>query len=186
MKILVAVKRVADPDNLNKIKLSAQGKVDTTGLEPKPNPLRRLRPRDGAASDRERHQPEGAPRRGRRRHLRRRKRRSRCSAAMLATGADRAIRVDATDDALDGDLVARGPQGPRREGEAGPRAARLPAGRDATPTRSGRCSPSTSGGRRRRSRVTSRARTTRRSLVGREVDGGDRPGEGHACRPSSR
>ena len=38
MKILVAVKRVADPDNLNKIKLSAQGKVDTTGLEPKASP----------------------------------------------------------------------------------------------------------------------------------------------------
>jgi electron transfer flavoprotein beta subunit len=38
VKILVAVKRVADPDNLNKIKLSAQGKVDTTGLEPKASP----------------------------------------------------------------------------------------------------------------------------------------------------
>jgi hypothetical protein len=36
VKILVAVKRVADPDNLNKIKLSPQGKIDTTGLEPKP------------------------------------------------------------------------------------------------------------------------------------------------------
>src|SRR5580704_5014327 len=38
VKILVAVKRVADPDNLNKIKLSPQGKVDTTGLESKPSP----------------------------------------------------------------------------------------------------------------------------------------------------
>src|SRR5260370_17965774 len=38
LKVLVAVKRVADPENLNKIKLSAQGKVDTTGLEPKPSP----------------------------------------------------------------------------------------------------------------------------------------------------
>ena len=38
MKILVAVKRVADPENLNKIRLSAQGKIDTTGLEPKPSP----------------------------------------------------------------------------------------------------------------------------------------------------
>ncbi len=38
MKILVAVKRVADPENLNKIRLSPQGKVETTGLEPKPSP----------------------------------------------------------------------------------------------------------------------------------------------------
>ena len=33
------MKRVADPENLNKIKLSAQGKVDTTGLEPKASPF---------------------------------------------------------------------------------------------------------------------------------------------------
>src|SRR5258708_38767425 len=38
LKILVAVKRVADPENLNKIKLSAQGKIDTTGLEQKASP----------------------------------------------------------------------------------------------------------------------------------------------------
>src|SRR5258708_30253910 len=38
MKILVAVKRVADPDNLNKIKLSPKGEIDATGLEPKASP----------------------------------------------------------------------------------------------------------------------------------------------------
>ena len=32
MKILVALKRVADPDNANKIKISATG-IDTTGLD---------------------------------------------------------------------------------------------------------------------------------------------------------
>src|SRR6476646_8697525 len=38
MKILVPLKRVADPDNANKVKVNA-GKVDTTGLEWKPNPF---------------------------------------------------------------------------------------------------------------------------------------------------
>ena len=38
MKILVPLKRVADPDNANKIKVNA-GKVETTGLEWKPNPF---------------------------------------------------------------------------------------------------------------------------------------------------
>jgi electron transfer flavoprotein beta subunit len=40
VKILVALKRVADPDNANKVKIPAAGdKVDTTGLEWKPNPF---------------------------------------------------------------------------------------------------------------------------------------------------
>ena len=40
MKILVPLKRVADPDNANKIKIPAGGaKIDTTGLEWKPNPF---------------------------------------------------------------------------------------------------------------------------------------------------
>lgn len=107
MKILVAVKRVADPDNLNKIKLSAQGKVDTTGLEPKPSPYddyaleTALRLTENGTNPKARlgevvvvtFGPKEAEQMLR---------------AMLGTGADRAIRVDATDEALDGDLVARG------------------------------------------------------------------------------
>lgn len=107
MKILVAVKRVADPDNLNKIKLSAQGRVDTTGLEPKASPYddyaleTALRLTENGTNTKARlgevvvvtFGPKDAEQTLR---------------AMLGTGADRAIRVEATDDALDGDLVARG------------------------------------------------------------------------------
>jgi len=107
VKILVAVKRVADPENLNKIKLSAQGKVDTTGLEPKASPYddyaleTALRLTENGTNTKARlgevvvvtFGPKDAEQTLR---------------AMLGTGADRAIRVDATDDALDGDLVARG------------------------------------------------------------------------------
>lgn len=110
MKILVAVKRVADPDNLNKIKLSAQGKVDTTGLEPKASPYddyaleTALRLTENGTNTKARlgevvvvtFGPKDAEQTLR---------------AMLGTGADRAIRVEATDDALDGDLVARGLKG---------------------------------------------------------------------------
>jgi electron transfer flavoprotein beta subunit len=110
VKILVAVKRVADPDNLNKIKLSPQGKVDTTGLEPKASPYddyaleTALRLTENGANTKQRlgevvvvtFGPKDAEQMLR---------------AMLGTGADRAIRVDATDDALDGDLVARGLKG---------------------------------------------------------------------------
>ena len=40
MKILVPLKRVADPDNANKVKIPAAGdKIETTGLEWKPNPF---------------------------------------------------------------------------------------------------------------------------------------------------
>ena len=38
MKVLVAAKRVIDPENLNKIKLSAKGELDSTGLEQKASP----------------------------------------------------------------------------------------------------------------------------------------------------
>jgi len=107
VKILVAVKRVADPDNLNKIKLSAQGKIDATGLEPKASPYDEyaletaLRLTENGANTKARlgevvvvtfGPKEAEP------MLR----------AMLGTGADRAIRVEAKDEALDGDLVARG------------------------------------------------------------------------------
>jgi electron transfer flavoprotein beta subunit len=107
VKILVAIKRVADPENLNKIKISAQGKIDTAGLEPKPSPYDEyaleaaLRLTENGANTKARlgevivvtFGPKEAEQTLR---------------AMLGTGADRAIRVDATDDVLDGDLVARG------------------------------------------------------------------------------
>jgi electron transfer flavoprotein beta subunit len=110
VKILVAIKRVADPDNLNKIKLTPQGKIDPTGLEPKASPYddyaleTALRLTENGANTKARlgevvvvtFGPKEAEQTLR---------------AMLGTGADRAIRVDATDDALDGDLVARGLKG---------------------------------------------------------------------------
>lgn len=105
MKILVPLKRVSDPDNANKIKING-GKVETTGLEWKPNPFDEyavetaLRLTENGASPKTRlgevivvsfgPKEVETPLR-----------------AALATGADRAIRVDSTDDALDGDLVAR-------------------------------------------------------------------------------
>jgi electron transfer flavoprotein beta subunit len=107
VKILVAVKRVADPDNLNKIKLSAQGKVDTTGLEPKASPYddyaleTALRLTENGANPKARLGEVVVVTFGP-------KEVEQTLRAMLGTGADRAIRVDATDDALDGDLVARG------------------------------------------------------------------------------
>jgi electron transfer flavoprotein beta subunit len=107
VKILVPVKRVSDPDNANKIKIPPGGaKIDTTGLEWKPNPFDEyaveaaLRLTENGATPKQRGgeaivvtfgPKEADP------TLR----------AALATGADRAIRVDATDDVLDGSLVAR-------------------------------------------------------------------------------
>lgn len=106
MKILVAVKRVADPDNLNRIKLSPQSTVDVAGLERKTSPYddyaleTALRLTEDGANPKQRlgevvvvtlalKEAEAMLR------------------AMLGTGADRAIRIDATDEELDGDLVAR-------------------------------------------------------------------------------
>ncbi len=107
MKILVAVKRVADPDNLNKIKLSAQGKIDTTGLEPKPSPYddyaleTALRLTENGTAPKTRLGEVVVVTFGP-------KEVEQMLRAMLGTGADRAVRVETTDDALDGDLVARG------------------------------------------------------------------------------
>ena len=107
VKILVAVKRVADPDNMNKIKLSAQGKIDTTGLEPKASPYDEyaletaLRLTENGANTKQRLGEVVVVTFGP-------KETEQMLRAMLGTGADRAIRVEATDDALDGDLVARG------------------------------------------------------------------------------
>jgi len=107
VKILVAVKRVADPENLNKIKLSPQGKVDTTGLEPKASPFDEyaletaLRLTENGANTKARLGEVIVVTFGA-------KEAEQTLRATLGTGADRAIRVDATDDVLDGDLVARG------------------------------------------------------------------------------
>jgi electron transfer flavoprotein beta subunit len=106
VKILVPLKRVADPDNANKIKVAGGTKIETTGLEWKPNPFDEyavetaLRLTENGASPKARlgevvvvtFGPKDAETTLR---------------AALATGADRAIRIDATDDQLDGDLVAR-------------------------------------------------------------------------------
>lgn len=105
MKILVPLKRVADPDNANKVKVNA-GKLETTGLEWKPNPFDEyavetaLRLTENGTNPKQRlgevvvvtFGPKEAETTLR---------------GALATGADRAIRVDATDEQLDGDVVAR-------------------------------------------------------------------------------
>jgi electron transfer flavoprotein beta subunit len=105
VKILVPLKRVADPDNANKIKVSST-KIDTTGLEWKPNPFDEyavetaLRLTENGATPKARLGEVIVVTFGP-------KETEMTLRAALATGADRAIRVDATDDQLDGDLVAR-------------------------------------------------------------------------------
>lgn len=107
MKILVALKRVSDPDNANKIKVSDDGKaIETAGLEWKINPFDEyaleaaLRLTEDGASPKQRtgevvvvtlgpQETESTLR------------------SALATGADRAIRVDCEDEAVDGRMVAR-------------------------------------------------------------------------------
>jgi electron transfer flavoprotein beta subunit len=107
VKILVALKRVADPDNANKIKIPAGGnKVDTTGLEWKPNPFDEYALEAALRLTENGTQPKTrvgevvvvtfGP-----------KETEATLRAALATGADKAFRVDATDEQLDGDLVAR-------------------------------------------------------------------------------
>jgi electron transfer flavoprotein beta subunit len=106
VKILVPIKRVSDPDNANKVKVSAAGKIETTGLENKPNPFDEyavetaLRLTENGTNTKARlgevvivtFGPKDTETTLR---------------GLLATGADRAIRVDVTDDQLDGDIVAR-------------------------------------------------------------------------------
>jgi electron transfer flavoprotein beta subunit len=105
MKILVPLKRVADPDNANKVKVNA-GKLETTGLEWKPNPFDEyavetaLRLTENGASPKVRQGEVIVVTFGP-------KETETTLRGALATGADRAIRVDATDDQLDGDIVAR-------------------------------------------------------------------------------
>jgi electron transfer flavoprotein beta subunit len=107
VKILVALKRVADPDNANKVKIPASGdKVDTTGLEWKPNPFDEyaleaaLRLTENGATPKVRAGEVIVVTFGP-------KETETTLRGALATGADRAIRIDAGDDQLDGDLVAR-------------------------------------------------------------------------------
>jgi len=107
VKILVPLKRVADPDNANKVKVPADGsKVETTGLEWKPNPFDEyaieaaLRLTEDGKSPKVRAGEVVAVTFGP-------KETETTLRAMLATGADSAIRVEAEDDALDGSLVAR-------------------------------------------------------------------------------
>ena len=107
MKVLVALKRVADPDNANKVKIPPGGeKIETAGLEWKPNPFDEyaletaLRLTENGQTPKVRAGEVVVVTFGP-------KETETTLRAALATGADRAIRVDATDDKLDGDLVAR-------------------------------------------------------------------------------
>jgi electron transfer flavoprotein beta subunit len=107
VKILVALKRVADPDNANKVKIPAGGaRVDTTGLEWKPNPFDEyaleaaLRLTENGQTPKVRGGEVVVVTFGP-------KDTEITLRAALATGADRAIRVESVDDKLDGDLVAR-------------------------------------------------------------------------------
>jgi electron transfer flavoprotein beta subunit len=107
VKILVPLKRVADPDNANKVKIPASGdKIETAGLEWKPNPFDEyaleaaLRLTEDGKTPKVRAGEVVVVTFGP-------KETEQTLRAALATGADRAIRVDVTDDKLDGDLVAR-------------------------------------------------------------------------------
>ncbi len=106
MKILVPIKRVADPDNANKVKIPASGDtVETTGLEWKINPFDEyaletaLRLTENGKTPKKRDGEVVVITFGPKE----------CETQLrsaLATGADRAIRIEAEDDQLDGGLVA--------------------------------------------------------------------------------
>jgi electron transfer flavoprotein beta subunit len=107
VKILVPLKRVADPDNANKIKIPPGGaKIDTGGLEWKPNPFDEyaveaaLRLTENGATPKQRGGEAVVVTFGP-------KDTEATLRSALATGADRAIRIDSVDEALDGSLVAR-------------------------------------------------------------------------------
>jgi electron transfer flavoprotein beta subunit len=106
VKILVPIKQVVDPENASRVHVSSDGKaLVATGLERKPNPFDEyaletaLRLTEDARSPRQRLGEIVAVTLGpptTETMLR----------AALATGADRAIRVEITDDMLDGRLAA--------------------------------------------------------------------------------
>lgn len=106
MKVLVALKRVSDPDNANKIKIAAGGKgIDAGSLEWKMNPFDEYALEAALRLTENGKAPKSrlgevvvvtlAP-----------KEAETTLRSALATGADRALRIDTTDDALDGRLVA--------------------------------------------------------------------------------
>lgn len=106
MKILVALKRVADPDNANKVRIVGGGeKVDTGNLEWKLNPFDEyaleasLRLTEDGKAPKQRLGEVVVVTLGP-------KEVETSLRSALATGADRAIRVEAEDDKLDGRLVA--------------------------------------------------------------------------------
>ena len=106
MKVLVALKRVADPDNANKVKISPSGDaIDTSGLEWKTNPFDEyaleaaLRLTENGKAPKKREGEVVVVTLGP-------KETETMLRAALATGADRAIRIDANDAELDGRLVA--------------------------------------------------------------------------------
>jgi electron transfer flavoprotein beta subunit len=105
LKIVVAAKRVIDPENLNKIKISPKGDLDSTGLEQKASPYDEyaletaLRLTENGSNTKQRLGEVVVVTFGP-------KTSEQMLRAMLGTGADRAIRVDATDDVLDGSVVA--------------------------------------------------------------------------------
>jgi electron transfer flavoprotein beta subunit len=104
VKILVAVKRVADPDNANKIKVGTD-RIETTGLDWKLNPF------DEYALEAALRLTETAQTKTREGEvvvvtLGPKEAETNLRAA-LATGADRAIRIEANDSELDGRLVAQ-------------------------------------------------------------------------------
>src|ERR1700753_2539600 len=105
MKILVPLKRVADPDNANKVKVNA-GKLETTGLEWKPNPFDEYAVESAVRLTQQRVNPKARQGQGRVVTCAPKETETPLRSA-LATGADKAIRIDATDDQLDGDIVAR-------------------------------------------------------------------------------
>jgi len=106
VKVLVALKRVSDPDNANKLKISPAGDaVDTAGLEWKTNPFDEyaleaaLRLTENGKTPKKREGEVVVVTLGP----------TECETmlrAALATGADRAIRIEANDNELDGRLVA--------------------------------------------------------------------------------
>ncbi len=107
MKILVALKRVADPDNANKVKIPADGsKIDTAGLEWKPNPFDEyaleaaLRLTEDGKAPKVRKGEVVVVTFGP-------KETETTLRSALATGADRAIRVESGDEAMDGTVVAK-------------------------------------------------------------------------------
>lgn len=107
MKILVALKRVADPDNANKIKIPSDGStIDTSGLEWKMNPFDEyaleaaLRLTENGKEPKTRLGEIVAVTLGP-------KDADSTLRSALATGADRALRIEAEDEQLDGRIVAQ-------------------------------------------------------------------------------